>query len=263
MNRTWKQISFGSIYLLILALVIGGIYFFYLKSAPSCSDNRQNQKETGADCGGPCIPCEVKNLSLITEEVKMFPAGGGQITLLAKVSNPSRKFTARFSYQFNVEHFSEDSFWLFRGERQAGGKETIGPGATEYIVIPALSPAHQYQYYRNISLSVSELNWIEVESLPPDIGIARETNIDGSRVTVPGALSNKSASNLGSINLTAVLFDKEGNILNASLTRLEKIEAFSQEPFVVFFPEVEGLAERADPEKTKIQWDLVDSTSSP
>lgn len=246
MNRTGKQISFGSIYLLFFILIASGIYFFYLKPVPSCSDNKQNQKETGVDCGGPCIPCEVKDLNL-AHEVYVFPAGGDEVTLLAKVSNPSENFVATFAYEFRLQG-------AIFGSWQLRGQASIASRTTEYVVVPGVSVTPKDA--ANISFNINELNWSEVRTPPPDIVTVKETRIDGLKITVTGTLSNRSASNLGLINLTAILFDKEGKPLNASLTRLERVAAFSQKSFIIFFPEVEGLTERADPEKTKIQWDL-------
>ena len=248
MNRSLKQLIFGSIYLVILILIAGGIYFFYLKPAPSCFDSKQNQKETGIDCGGPCIPCELKGLSLITEEVKVFPAGKNQATVLAKVRNPSQNFSAKFSYQFEL------GGGLLGQSRELRGKKVIAPQATKYIVVPGLPI--DAKDIRSGNLKITELNWEEDPHLIRDIRVVKQTNIDKNRVTVTGLLSNNSATNFPILNLAALLFDKEGGILNASVTRLEKVHPFSQKQFIFFFPEVEGLVQKLDPEKTEIQWEL-------
>jgi len=45
-------------------------YFLVLKllPTPTCFDNRKNQEERGIDCGGPCIPCELRN----PEQLEIF-----------------------------------------------------------------------------------------------------------------------------------------------------------------------------------------------
>lgn len=247
MSRTWKQLAFGSIYLFIFLLIVIGAYFLYLKPAPACTDNKQNQEETGVDCGGQCIPCEVKELQPIVEELKFFPAGPDKTTFLAKVSNPSENFIAEFSYEFQLEGG-------LPGGRQLKGKATVAPQASEYIVVPGLSIAPQG--IRSINLEISGLDWREPDSLPPEVGLTSQTDADQSRVTVSGVLSNRSAVNLASLTLVAILYDKEGQILNASLTRLEGVAAFSQRGFLIFFPEIPGLVGELDPERTKVEWDL-------
>lgn len=243
MNRALKQFTFGSAYFAFFAIAALGIYFFYFQSAPSCTDNKQNQKEAAIDCGGPCIPCELKALNLITEEVRAFPAGKGQTTLLAKVRNPSQDFTVSFSYDFGS----------LSGERELEGRKTLLPGGTQYIVVPGL-PVDVDNI--KINLKISDLNWSRDSSPALNIRITSDSRIDKTRVTITGVLSNNSATNLPVVKLTALLFDKEGKILNASITQLEKVGAFSEKQFTVFFPEVEGLAKDFDSQRTEIYWDL-------
>lgn len=246
-HRTVKQFAFGSVVFITAGIIATGVYYFYLKPAPSCFDNQQNQKETGTDCGGPCIPCEVKGLALITEEVKTFPAGENKATLLARVKNPSPNFPASFSYKFNLGGTLLDE--------TLRGKTIIAPGAGKYLVIPGVAfPAEDI---KNINLEISELNWLsENKTKIRDIGITIETNVKEDRITVTGTLTNSSATSFPRVDLTALLFSKEGEILNASMTRLEKVEAFSQKQFIVFFPEVGGLIQNLDLEKTEVYWEV-------
>lgn len=246
MNRTGKQLFFGSVYLLILILIAGGIYLFYLGPAPSCIDNKQNQGEVGIDCGGSCTPCEVKDLSPVTEEVKIFSAGKNQVTLLAKVRNPSRNFTASFSYEFNLGGALLDE--------RLRGRETLAPERTEYIVVPGLPV--DAEKISSINLNIAELNWDENKTSVLNVRVDSRSKIDKTRVTVVGVLSNDSAANLPTVKLTALLVNKEGKVINASVARLEKVDAFSQKQFIIFFPEAPGLAVDFDPQKTEIQWEI-------
>lgn len=247
MNRTRKQFAYGSLYLVILTLIAGSIYFFVFKPAPSCSDNKQNQKEVGVDCGGPCIPCEVKGLSLATEELKIFPAGQNQITLLARVKNPSPNFPVRFSYKFNLGGTLLN--------KTLGGNTIIAPGASKYLVIPGVSIAAED--VKSIDLETTEPNWqSESKTEVKNIGLSVQTNVDQVKITVTGTLVNKSAMSFRQIDLTALLFGREGEILNASTARLEKIEAFSEKQFIIFFPESEGLMKNLDSQKTEVYWEI-------
>ncbi|MDP2650557.1 MAG: FxLYD domain-containing protein [bacterium] len=252
MSRTLKQLTFGSVYFVILALVALGVYLLYFKPAPSCADNKQNQSEIGVDCGSSCIPCEVKGLNIVTEEIKIFPTGKSQITLLAKVRNPSQNFSASFSYKFNLGG-------TLAGQRELRGRETLAPQKIQYIVVPNL-PIDE-ERIAGVSLDISELNWSENKLPVLNIRVNSQSDVNKNRVTVTGVLSNNSAANLPTVRLTALLFDKEGKILNASIAELGKVEAFSERQFIVFFPEVEGLAENVDPQKTEIQWELDDESS--
>ncbi|MDP2650942.1 MAG: FxLYD domain-containing protein, partial [bacterium] len=181
----------------------------------------------------------------------IFPTGKSQITLLAKVRNPSQNFSASFYYKFNKGG-------TLAGQREIRGRETLAPQKIQYIVVPNL-PIDE-ERINGVSLDISELNWNENNLPVLNIRVNSQSNVDKNRVTVTGVLSNNSAANLPTIKLTALLFDKEGKVLNASITELGKIEAFSERQFIVFFPEVEGLTKNVDPQKTEIQWELDDES---
>ena len=61
--RLLKQFLYGFFYLAILVSLIWLVYSFEFKPAPNCFDGKKNQEETGIDCGGSCISCEVKALN--------------------------------------------------------------------------------------------------------------------------------------------------------------------------------------------------------
>ena len=249
MGRTLKRVGFGTLYLAILFLVAGGVYFLFFKPDPTCSDNKRNQREAAVDCGGPCIPCEVKGVDIVVEEARIFSAGEGWSNLLVRLKNPSQNFNASFAYQFEVDGIPSQVPGL-RGKRQ------ITPGTSEYIVAPAF-PANA-RSLNSVGLKITDLTWNGEVPVPPKLRTTSQTNVDGDAITVSGTLFNDSPQNLSLVNLNAVLFDKEGRSLNASLAQLKEVEAFSRRPFIIFFPAVEGLPLKTNPNKTFIQWDLND-----
>ncbi len=249
MDRVLKQFGFGLFFLVILGLVTGGIYYFYFGSAATCFDNKKNQGEIEMDCGGPCLPCEIKGLNLEVQTVKSLAAGSKQVTLLARMRNPSANYGARFSYQFEVE-VKPDRVMEFKD------KTTIAPQATKYIVLPGvfLQPAD----IRMTSFKVTELNWItEIDNEPVYlIELENKTNLVGDGVTVTGSLKNNSPLALASVRLIAILFNQEGTIFQASATELNRVSAFSERPFTIFFPGIKELKDRLDSERTQVFWEV-------
>ncbi|MBW2995345.1 hypothetical protein KY312_03255, partial [Candidatus Woesearchaeota archaeon] len=56
LEKTWMKILLiGIIATLFVVAILLNAYF--TKACGTCFDNRQNQGETGIDCGGPCRPC--------------------------------------------------------------------------------------------------------------------------------------------------------------------------------------------------------------
>lgn len=124
-QRRIKQLIYGAVFLGIIFLVIFGVYFIWLKPAPTCFDSKQNQGETGIDCGGPCAPCEqkyAKNLDI--SWVKNFSNADDKIVLVAEIKNPNLNYGAGdFVYSFDIYNkFGEkaktisDQSFIYNGE---------------------------------------------------------------------------------------------------------------------------------------------------
>ena len=58
--RARKQLAVLLILGGVVAAIIGVVAYRYWP-APSCVDQKMNQREEGIDCGGPCVACAVKN----------------------------------------------------------------------------------------------------------------------------------------------------------------------------------------------------------
>ena len=100
--RSAKQTTILTIYLILLALVSLLIYNI-LKPDPTCFDGKQNQREEGVDCGGPCQPCEEEiNAQDLKVMEKAFVYGGPKkYDVMAKISNPNDQYgSPKFSYKF-------------------------------------------------------------------------------------------------------------------------------------------------------------------
>lgn len=94
---------------LVLTLILLGIgfsfsYYFYLSSLPqpTCYDNKKNQKEEGIDCGGPCIPCYLKeeNNLIVASSPIIFLRDDNKVDVMFKVKNVLKDWGVKnFSYK--------------------------------------------------------------------------------------------------------------------------------------------------------------------
>ena len=103
---SWRGKRQWMVFLVVFGAVIGvGVLagFRYWPRA-SCMDNKKNQNETGVDCGGGCIPCELKN----QKEISQFWARAVQITpssfdAAALVQNDNTALSSgNFEYEFTL-----------------------------------------------------------------------------------------------------------------------------------------------------------------
>lgn len=121
-RRLTKQIIIALIFFGFFA-GIGGIVYFTHRPAATCFDGRKNQGELEVDCGGPCIPCALKNnppLSISQSPQFIYSAGNKKIDILFKISNTSISWGVKnFAYKISIlgkngekQEFMEASFIL-------------------------------------------------------------------------------------------------------------------------------------------------------
>ncbi len=250
MERFSKRLGFGLLYLSILGAIGFGIYYFFFRPEPSCFDNRLNQEESEVDCGGPCIPCEVRGLSLEQRPVQVIPVGENQITLVAEITNPSPDYSAFFSYRFEVSSKVGGQLGEFQG------KSFIGAGQIKYLVVPRIET--DPDDLSRVNLLISSLGW-NLSPILASYQLRVEepiTIVEGSRFKVSGKLVNNSASASPELRLVTIILNKEEEIIAASSSLISNVGAFSEKQFTVFLPlPLSGKIPPLSELETKIFWE--------
>ena len=128
-----KRVFYFLIVFFIVALVVV-LFFVINRKAPSCFDNKQNQNETGVDCGGVCeavCPNEVVNLTTIW--VRPFRVSLGNYAAAALVQNSNLFGVKQLRYRFKLY----DSDNLLVNERE--GVTYVNPDEQFVIFEPNIS----------------------------------------------------------------------------------------------------------------------------
>jgi len=121
-RRLTKQIIIALVFFALLTSIGGAIYFVH-RPAATCFDGRKNQGELDVDCGGPCIPCALKNnppLSISQSPQFIYSANKKKVDIIFKISNTSMSWGVKnFAYKVAVlgksgekQEFMEASFIL-------------------------------------------------------------------------------------------------------------------------------------------------------
>lgn len=236
MHRFLKQLIYGFLYFFMLAGIAYAIYYFYFIPEQSCFDNIQNQSETGLDCGGTCIDCELKTLILKIDKPQTFEAGQFKSTLLAKITNPSLNYGLNnFEYEFQV--FSQFGTLISKFQ----GDSYILTNESKYLIVPGIDIDHRDVSY--VTVSIPSQNWERRANLP-DINLKFKDLLTlpvSKTVQVSGVLKNDSGSGFSSVSIIGILFDKSDNIINASWTKIDNVRAFSESPFTIFYPTIKNV----------------------
>ena len=256
-KRRIKQLIYGGGYLAVIFLILFSVYSIWLKSAPTCSDNRKNQKETGVDCGGSCNNCEIKTLSPIAVDWVKYFSADSKIVIAAEIKNSNSNYGAKkFSYAFDIyDKKGEKIKTLIRSS-------FIYPEEIKYLVeFLEINPKE----IGNVQISFADFNdfnWAPKEDFSkPEIEsreITVKINSIDNKIEIKGIANNKSAFSLSKIKIIAFLKTADNMFISVSQTELENLAAFDKRPFAISFPKGIGLTSAtssvflADPNKTKI-----------
>lgn len=105
LTRDTKRLTIIVIYIfLFLGLGIGA--YFVARPAPTCMDGKQNQDETGVDCGGVCANAcmeAAKGEDLIIRDVVVLPLENDTYDVVARIYNPNNTVGAEsFAYTIRL-----------------------------------------------------------------------------------------------------------------------------------------------------------------
>lgn len=245
--RFKKQIIIISIVVLIIIAIAFAIYFFYFREAPTCSDNIQNQKEEGIDCGGPCQTCEIKNLKNIEILwMKALPTQSQNYDLLARVVNKNQNHGSQLvKYEFQIFDLNDKLI----GSR--AGQTFILPRQEKYITelkVPASESVGK------VRLNISQVEWEKIKDYePPELEILEKKYEVKKEYPIfaeaTGVVHNSSRKAYEKIRVYTVLFSSDGNPLAINTIDIDKLDAGQDRFFSSpWYFEVSGQVTRVDME---------------
>ncbi len=135
MPRRLKQVIYGIFYLVFFALLGTGIYFLFLKPAPSCFDDKQNGTEEGIDCGLPacgkiCLPSTLRDIAVLGEP-NLFSIDDTHSTLLVALQNSNLDYAAK-SFRYEAKLYDKKG----AVSQTFSGNSFIYAGELKYIALP-------------------------------------------------------------------------------------------------------------------------------
>jgi hypothetical protein len=222
-------------FLLFLALIIWLTYLIFLKPAPSCFDNIQNESEQGIDCGGPCakicIPTGTQPIGEIGT-VSVFAPLLGHVTLLAQIVNPNSDFAAdTFDYAFNLYDAAGNIIGT------VPGTSFIYADQTKYLAVPnsAVSGAIDHA-----DIVINAPHWVPAGNL----GLAPQfafqnvvaTAPSSGTVAIGGTIIDQDAASFSNLAIIAVLKNASGVPIGVSVTQLDSISPNQPANFSVTYP---------------------------
>lgn len=217
---------------LVLLVILGlGAFVWLNMSAPTCSDNKQNQAEEGIDCGGPCGE---KCLGEIKEPVvswsRAFKISEGNYDVVAVAENQNLFLAARsVRYQFKL--YDKNNILIAIKE----GETFINPGRKFAIFGSNIDTGRRVPYRAFLEID-KNIKWERYESETSGLIVTKKEYTDFPRPSLAVVVANKSIDDVKNIYVVAVIYDKEGNASAASATKTELIKAGSSQEIFFTWP---------------------------
>lgn len=202
--------------------IIVGFFAWKYYSQGTCFDNRQNQKETGVDCGGPCDPCPVNLKEPLTLWTRFFPEGGEQNSYdaAALIENLNYEWgSEKINYSFKL--YDKDNILIV--ERRGG--TFLNP--KERVLIFENGIATGQRIPTRIVFNIERIdNWKYTKKIPPSFTVLKK-DFEQKSSLLEIEIKNNSSDDLQNVYLTAALLNKEGNVFAASATKIDNLSALS------------------------------------
>lgn len=227
-------------YLAFLFLFIGFIFFLLLSpiifKKPTCFDGKQNQGETGIDCGGPCIlVCKEEAIAPVVLWSRAFNVVDSSYNLVAYVENRNKNAgVVLASYEFRI--YDTNNKLLGRRE----GKTFIPPNQ-QFAIFESRFDAGESSIKSVTFEFLSPLTWVKKEpslqSLPIKVSnIVFDDNPETPSLSA--VINNDSFYDLPEFEVVAILYDINNNAINASKTKKDRLLNNSSSSVYFTWPEI-------------------------
>ena len=218
------------LYLLIPLVLAVGVFAFiysrYVYTAPTCSDGVQNQGETGVDCGGPCsLVCQGQALEPIVLWAKSFQVTGNVWNAVAYVQNPNVNSSAKHqTYEFDLYDQSNGKIASRTGSIDIPKNKTFAVFEGGITTNGRVVKRTEFTFTTGDSSQVAPTSWFIDSTTEPDIVISNNPIENASTAPkITGQITNPTLGTVGPVELVALIFDGQQNVLGASRTVVDSL----------------------------------------
>lgn len=219
LTRDTKRLTIIVIYIFLFIGMGTGLYFLF-RPTPTCMDGKQNQNETGVDCGGVCAQACVETAQgedLIIRDVVVLSLENDTYDVVARVYNPNNTvgaeaftYTLRFLDGAGVEVAStSNTSWIL-------------PQETKTLLAFALSASSKPA---KATLEITDVTWERLTNYDgkPRLGVYNKRYEKGFQAgelggVATGLVTNESGYDFRLVTIKVILRDKEGKPLAINQT---------------------------------------------
>jgi len=226
-----RKLSVYGIIFLILAIAAFWFYNAKIKERPTCFDKIKNGVEEGIDCGGICEEiCTFKAEKVNIHWTRAFEVVPGIFNIAASIENPN--FNYSFKMDYTIKYINE------RGLNVGEINNTVflEPLEKEIIFYPGIKLKGQkiarvflvQDRVYDLEKSKQKDNKLTINSKE----LIREKGLTKLKVIV----QNDDFIPQRSIQVSSVLFDKNGNAMEVNRTYIDYLDKNERKPVYMTWP---------------------------
>ncbi|MBI4120891.1 MAG: hypothetical protein HY457_01375 [Parcubacteria group bacterium] len=209
-----RRLFYLSLIVGFLFVVIGIPLYSSLGEPASCTDAKQNQREEGVDCGGPCeAVCRLQVADLVVLWSRVLKGSEGSYDAVAFVENPNPKAGIR-GIAYSFELFDAENILV--AERR--GTTFVNPN-TRFAIYESAIETGKRVPTRTLFSFEGTPEWVRTEKEGPTL-IVKNRVLDETPPSpkLRAVLENDSLIDARDITVVALLFDERDNLVGVGKT---------------------------------------------
>ena len=215
--------------------LLGVPIFFFLHKTPTCSDGSMNGDEKGVDCGGSCkLICKAEALPMLTKgDPRVIQVATSTYEVIVVAQNPNVSASViRAKYTFKLFSGSSTApIKVIEGDTFIPRDSLFGLFEGPFKIEDARPVRSTFEWKQET------LKWEKDLSTSPDLQIENSIlSNTGVSPRLEASIKNNSLQRIINIEAVALVMDANSNIIGASKTFIESLEATKDEPLVFTWP---------------------------
>lgn len=232
---------------LIVSSIGGAVILFFLysiispsfKTPASCFDGKQNGSELGLDCGGSCaLLCPFQGKNIIIRWARSFPVTYNIYNAVAYVENQNVNSAVKsISYEFKF--YDKDNVFI----TSRTGQTFIGPIGKFLIFEPSIDVGNR-PVAKTLFAFTASPQWITIDKRASTFPLfVRDVKLSDSSTSpkIEAQIANDSIYKVSDLNVVALIYDKDGNVITTSKTYLESVDKNSSQTVFFTWPQSFGV----------------------
>lgn len=228
-----RKYTIGAFLLLIVISPIVYLTYKLLDKPPSCTDEKQNQRELGVDCGGPCdLYCRGTVASPVILWSRALKVTYGLYTAAISIQNPNLNAAAdHVPYRLRI--LDPDGVTIY----EKYDRVDINPKYTFPIIIPGIRLGERLPG-RIVFEFLEEPRWYKKQVEVKPVRITNEVIYnEASSPRIEARVENETVKELENINVGIIVYGSDGNAMAVSKTVLDRVPGSGYSNVVFTWPE--------------------------